>query len=189
MKTSHIKNHIATDIKQGTLLCSTPINPNADNYKSLVLITRHSVLGSTGIVLNHPLGIKIHVNNLISGTEILELHHGGQIDEGLSFLVSMPSFRNGWKDSIYWSSNFNDLNVLLSYLQTKNISMSAYCGCMRWLPGELNMQVANKFWWATDDYSVNEIENGNANSWSTIAKKTAGHFAPLVDIEEPIILN
>jgi len=189
MKMSKVNKQPLVDIKQGTLICSTPINPDADNYKTLVLITRHSILGSTGIILNNPLGIKIHVNNLITGTEILELHHGGQVDEGLSFLVTMPSLREDWKDSIYWSSNFNDLNVLLSYLQTKNISMSAYCGCMRWLPGELNQQVANKFWWATDDYGVNEITNGKNNTWSSIAKKTGGHYAPLVDIEEPLILN
>jgi len=189
MRTSKINTQNIIDVQQGTLLCATPINPSEDNFKSLVLITRHSNLGSCGVILNSPLGIKAHIHGLITGPKSLELNYGGPDDDGLSFLVSLPTLYSGWKDSIYWSKNFNDLKLLLGHLNIQNIDINAYKGFIRWKPGELMTQVENKHWWVSNDYSVNEITNNSINTWSSFARRTGGHFAPLVDIECPILFN
>jgi putative transcriptional regulator len=182
-------NQVAPEVRLGSLLCATPFISRAEQVKSLVLVTRHSSLGSIGIILNKSLGVQIHVSSLSNDSKILKLHYGGIEDEGLSFLVSMPVTPEGWRNPFYWCSNFNDLKTILGYIDDENVIISAFTGCIRWLPGELEEQVSRKQWWITNQYALDDISGKGDLAWFTIAKKTGGHFAPLLEFHNSIMYN
>jgi len=189
MRTFKVNSKTKPQVGQGTLLCATPINPHSDNLRRLVLVTKHHPLGSSGIILNNPLGIRVHISGLGEHSKILDLNYGGPDDDTLSFLISLPSFHNGWNDTVYWSRSLNELKVLIDYINSDSITIHCYKGSVHWLRGELEEQVKNKQWWATDVYSIKQITNNSVDSWSAFAKKAGGFLAPLVDFHSPIIFS
>ncbi len=189
MNASKINTKKNTYVRQGSLLCATPINPHPELSRTLVLITRHNNLGSAGIILNNPMGITVHLSGLFDRSKVLELHNGGPDDDRLSFLVSMASTNADGNDSAYWCVNLHVLFTFLGYINPTILTLNAYKGSMRWLPGQLNEQVLKKQWWMTDSYSLDELTSNKNDNWSSVASKTGGHFAPMVEFHSPIIFN
>jgi len=189
MKISRINFNREVLIKQHTLLCSPPVIKNKVFEKSMVLITRHSTFGSTGIILNAPMDLSLQVTDMQVDNNKIPLCFGGPDDNLLSFLVSIPSMPDGIRTSTYWSRNRNDLKTLMNFIASENIYLKAYKGSLSWMPGELEDEIKNGQWWATNEYDSDHLFEIQDESWSNTARKISGHFAPLIDADIPVFDN
>lgn len=189
MRRSSINKENTVVLKKGTLLCATPINSRKGLLKSLLLITEHSELGSSAIILNNPLGKKLCASRMEMTSQEFQLNYGGPDDDLISYIVNFPSLHNGWKDSTYWSRDCDDINILLGILNPRNISISVFKGSVNWLPGELEIEIAGTEWWSTNEYNLSELTSNKSGSWKTVAKKLSGFFAPLIEADIPINYN
>ena len=189
MRRSNLNKENTSVIKKGTLLCATPVNSRKGLLKSILLITKHSAFGSSGIILNNPLGMKLGVSGMEATTQEFHLNYGGPDNDYISYIVSFPSFDNGWRDSTYWSRDCDDINILLEILNSRNISISVFKGSVNWLPGELENEIAGNEWWSTNDYNLNELNNNKSSSWKSVAKKLGSYFAPLIEADIPVNYN
>ncbi len=179
-----------SELQTGSLLISTPVNSKFNNSKLLILVTHHSEVGTTGIILNKPLTGKKIVKHVNGSSEPFELQYGGpDYSSSESYLIIYPSIKNGWKDSIYWSSDFKDLLTIIHFMSEYNIQYGAYKGCIRWKPEELENDLLKKHWWLTNSFQVNSVfQTGNSN-WNSYAKKHGGYFSKLVDSDIPILYS
>ena len=186
------KNIISTctELQTGSLLISTPVNSCNVNTKLLILVTHHSEAGTTGIILNKQLPGKQFLKNICENLDPVTVQYGGP-DHLLSesYLVIYPSIKNGWKDSIYWSTDFKDLVTIVHFMSGYNIQYGAYRGCIKWEPDELEQELNNKHWWLTNAYQVNNVLQPGNDTWHSYAKKHGGYFASLIDEDIPVIYN
>lgn len=189
----HSKYHLnkQPEIGQGTLLISTPVNSFAERSRLLVLITRHNELtGTTGLILNKlidsellPLDSELH-------QKTFDYYYGGPNDpHTVSFMVGFPEMRNGLQDSVYWINDFHDLVILLNMVNTRDVSILAFRGNMKWNAGVLSKEVRQKMWWATNRFNQDDLMSHDKKRWEYYAKKSGGYFAPLVDAAIPIIYS
>src|SRR6187455_1675733 len=99
-----------SELQTGSLLISTPVNSCNVNAKLLILVAHHSEAGTTGIILNKALPGNKYSRNISDKIEPVSVQYGGpEYLQCESYLVIYPSIKNGWKDSIYWSSDIKDL--------------------------------------------------------------------------------
>lgn len=189
MKTSGIKQKKDVRVSQSTILCSTPINKHSVFKKAIVLITRYNSYGTTGIILNSPLDSIVHLNDVHNLRNEIPLNYGGPDDNLLSFLVSIPSLPDGIRTSTYWSRNSKDLMLLMKLINAEEVLINSYKGSMQWFPGDLEEEITNGMWWATDDYCIDQIFENRNEIYMKIAKQVSGHYAPLLEADIPIIYN
>ncbi len=188
---SHYQLNQQPEISQGTLLVSTPVNCMADRSRLLVLVIRHDVLsGTTGLILNKVIDTELIFGDTGLQNKSFDFYYGGPVEtNSVSFMVGFPSMRNGLQDSIYWINDFNDLVTLLNMVNTKDISIQAYRGCMKWDPGQLKDEIEKKQWWTTNHFSLDELMVNENKCWEYYARRDGGYFSPLVGAEIPIIYN
>ena len=185
----HKQTESCTSLQTGSLLISTPVNLKSNRSKLVLLITHHSEAGTTGIVLNRDLpGNKIL--KYINDGDPVELKYGGpHYTQCESYIVIYPSIKNGWKDSVYWSTDVKDLLTIINFMSDYNIRYNAYYGCLRWGPEELEQDLINGQWWLTNDFPVHSIFDGTNSAWNTFAKQYGGFYSGLVESELPINYN
>lgn len=189
MKISKVNSKREVLIQQHTLLCSTPVIKNKVFEKTMVLITRHSMFGSTGIILNSPMDLSVQLTDTQVESGKIPLCFGGPHDDLLSFLVSIPSMPDGIRTSTYWSRNRSDLKILMNFISSDEVYLKAYKGCLSWMPGELEEEIKNGQWWATNEYHSDDLFDTEKDFWSKTARKISGHFAPLIDADIPVFYN
>src|SRR5688572_16053197 len=179
------------EIGQGTLLVSTPVNCMADRSRLLVLVIRHSVLtGTTGLILNKVIDTELIFGDTGLQNKTFDFYYGGPVEtNSVSFMVGFPSIRNGLQDSIYWINDFHDLVTLLNMVNTSEISIQAFRGCMKWDAGLLKKEINQKLWWTTNHFSLDEMMVKGNKRWEYYARRDGGYFSALVDAEIPIIYN
>jgi len=178
-------------IAQGSLLVSTPVNAGADRSKLLILITRHNeISGTTGLILNKLIDSELSFGEINIQHKSFDFYYGGSHQaDTVTFMVSFPSLRSGLRDSVYWINDFHDLVLLLNMINTTHVCIQAFRGCMKWEAGELNKELAEKQWWTTSHFNLDDLLMKRANRWAYYAKQSGGYFSPLVDAEIPIIYN
>ncbi len=189
MKTTQFNSNKEILIQQHTLLCSTPVIKNKIFEKTMVLITRHSMFGSRGIVLNAPMDLSVQLTDAHAESGRIPLCFGGPDDNLLSFLVSIPSMPEGLRTSTYWSRNKNDLKILMNFIASDDVYVKAYKGSLSWMPGELENEIKNGQWWVTNDYQSDQLFDIKDDSWANTSRKISGHFSPLIDANIPIFDN
>lgn len=189
MKTFGINQKKEIEISQGTLLCSTPVNTLGGFQKSIVLITRYNAFGTIGIVLNAPLDSFLELGDLMNNQNEIPLNYGGPDDNLLSFIISIPSMPDGLRPAPYWSRNRKDLMLLMKLINAEEVLINAYKGSMQWSPGELEQEIRNGQWWATDEYSTDQLFENKSDIYKNIARQVSGNFAPLIDADIPIFYN
>ncbi len=178
-----------TSLQTGSLLISTPVNLKYNTSRLLILVTHHSEAGTTGIILNRDLpGNKIL--KYINDGDPVELKYGGpHYLQSESYIVIYPSIKNGWKDSVYWSADVKDLNTILHFMSDYNIRYGAYYGCFKWMPEELENDLATGMWWLTNNYPVNTIFESGNSIWNNFAKQYGGYYSGLAGNDLPICYN
>lgn len=176
-------------LQTGSLLISTPVNLIYGVSRLLILVTHHSEAGTTGIILNRDLpGHKIY--KYIDDGEPVELKYGGpDYLQNESYIVIYPSIKNGWKDSVYWSADIKDLMTILHFMADYNIRYSAYYGCLKWKPEELEYALSKGMWWLTNNYQVHTLFESGDTNWNNFAKQFGGYFAGLAESHLPVCYN
>ena len=179
------------EIRQGTLLVSTPVNCLSDRTKLLVLVIRHNEFsGTTGLILNKIIDSELIFNDSGINNKSFDFHYGGPVEShSVSFMVSFPNMRNGLQDSVYWINDFHDLVILLNMVNSEDITIQAFRGCMKWEAGQLCKEISHKMWWTNNRFSLDDLTMKNNHRWEYYARKNGGYFSPLVDAEIPIIYN
>lgn len=179
------------EISQGTLLVSTPVNCMDERSKLLVLIIRHNeVTGTTGLILNKIIDSELIFSDSGINQKSFDFYYGGPAEtHSVSFMVGFPTMRNGLQDSVYWINDFHDLIILLNMVNTSDISIQAYRGCMKWDAGELQDEITRTLWWTTNKFSLDDLMMKNNHPWEYYARKNGGYFSALVDAGIPVIYN
>lgn len=189
MKKAGIKSKMEISLSQGTLLCATPVNKLRMHPKAVVLITSHTAFGTTGIIVNSPLYSTIQLGDETGTSMGYSLDFGGPDDNRLSFILSIPSMPDGLRNTTYWSRNSQEMVHLLRLLNTDDMWINAYKGCLHWLPGELEEEIQLGQWWTTDEYPIDLIFKNKSDMYTKVAKKISGHFASLIDADLQIHFN
>lgn len=187
-KTNIYQNRNAL-IQQGTLLCSTPLMSPKGFNKALILITRHNMFGTTGILINSPTDNTVQMSGKYGSLNDISLNYGGPDDNLLSFIISIPTLPDENRNSLYWSRSKHDLSILVNFMQSDEVLIKAYTGSLNWFHGELADEIERGFWWSTNDYPTEQIFENETETWSKIAKELGGNFAPLIDADLPIYYN
>lgn len=183
------QSEICPLLQTGSLLIATPFNIKKTNSKVTLLITHHSEAGSTGIILNRDLPGET-VLKYFDDKNPVELKYGGPNHAQCeSYIVIYPSIKNGWKDSVYWSTDVKDLKTILHFMSDYNIRYGAYYGCLRWGPDELENEIAKGMWWLTNEYPVHSLFDTGKTAWHNLVKRFGGFYSGIVDGELAVHYN
>ena len=178
----HKKTVTCEEVKTGSLLISTPVNLKLRNSRVLTLITQVDEFGTTGIMLNQQLPGEKQVKRIYGSSDPVEVQLGGPDNlNSESYLITYPSFKNGWFDSLFWSHENLDIMTVLHYMSEYNLQINAFKGCVYWAPGELESEISNKLWWFTNEYQIHNLVNTGTHSWKQYAKSYGGFYSELID--------
>lgn len=133
---------------KGNLLIAVPRLPDANFFRTVVLILRHDEQGALGLVLNRPSTVTVcDVWKTISGhkSDIQDLvYMGGPVQGPLIALHS--SFSLAESDvipGVYYSVHKDQLNELV---ESQREPLKVFTGNSGWGPGQLDNEVAAGGW-------------------------------------------
>lgn len=157
----------ATIIQKGKLLVSEiSLLQDPSFARSVILITEHTPLGSTGFVLNKPIEAPISelVNELVLDFPI---HIGGPVaEENLFYLHTLPELipdSDEVSDGIYFGGDFDEVIRLAREGELTEKNIRFFLGQAGWTANQLEVEVEEKSWVVIDNTYKSDLLSQSAS--------------------------
>jgi putative transcriptional regulator len=174
---------------QGKLLIADPSLRDGTFNKSVILLTHHTAdQGATGLIINHPTGMK--VGNYLSGEEFAPLqqiavHQGGPVSHDQ---LTFSSFWWSKKLGLRWALRIS-AEEAAEHAHRPGRIVRAFIGYSGWSPGQLEGELRRVSW-----FPVNAQPDllGNAHDptlWSLLMRRMSPLHRILAEAPEDPLLN
>ncbi len=179
--------------QRGQLLISEPFLADPNFRRTVVLLCEHEPEGSVGFILNRLL--EITTDELIPGllNFAFPIFYGGPVEENtLHFIHSHGRLIEDAipiSNGIYWGGNIHEINELLIENKVKVEDFKFFMGYSGWGEDQLNKEVAQKAWWATDASPEIVFTDDLEKMWSSVVKNMGADFAYLANSPEDYSWN
>ncbi|MBC7381734.1 MAG: YqgE/AlgH family protein [Bacteroidia bacterium] len=171
--------------QRGQLLISEPFLADPNFRRSVILLCEHEEEGSVGFILNRLLTLT--TDEVIPGllTINFPVFYGGPVEQNTLHFIhkandlieeAMP-VSNG----IFWGGNIEAINELLLQDKVKPEDFKFFIGYSGWGEGQLNIEIAQKSWWATPAESEIVFTDDLEEMWSRVVKNLGSDFAYLAN--------
>ena len=157
---------------QGHLLIAVPHLPDANFFRSVVLVIQHDDEGASGLVLNRPSNLSLNDiwSQVADGTpqRDLAINIGGPVDGPLMALHDMSDYsENEVIPSVHLSMQRENLDYLVTHSQGRIKFFSGYSG---WGPGQLENEL-RVGGWLTASANADEIYEDPDSLWESVCEK------------------
>ncbi len=181
------------EIRAGSLILAEPFMDDENFKRTVVLICEHEEhLGSMGLVINRPLGLK--VPNVIEDFPPFDgdLYLGGPVGtDTIQFVHTITSLEGSipLQGSLRWGGDFEKLKLLISEGLVVPAQVRFYLGHSGWSPHQLYEELKENSWIITvvkDNYL---FDPGPEGLWKKILKDMGGLYSEMARLPENPILN
>lgn len=172
-----MKPSVTKIIKKGHMLLSWP-RPQEDTFaRSVIYLTDHDDQGTTGLILNRPLGVTI--NELITGLDTsIQLYYGGPVKRSNLYYMHTRAdlIPNAipLADTLFWAGNFEHLRAQLLNGNLNNGNIKFFMGCTSWYPGQLSDELDNGVWTMIEGIESVPFSNADQDLWKTLMIELGG---------------
>mgnify|MGYP001363275921 CR=1 FL=1 len=137
-------------IQKGNLLIAEPQMTDKAFFKSVVLITYHSVEESIGFVLNQATSIQL--NELLDDIRIADfpVYIGGPVERSsIHYIHTLgKQIKNARHiiDDVYWGGDFTQIKHLMEAKEINKRDIRFFAGYAGWKANQLTSELVEKNW-------------------------------------------
>jgi putative transcriptional regulator len=181
------------EIKAGTLILAEPFMDDENFKRTVVLICEHEEhLGSMGLVINRPLGLK--VSNVIEDFPPFDgdLYLGGPVGtDTIQFVHTISGLEGSVPllGSLRWGGDFEKLKLLIADGRVVSAQLRFFLGHSGWSPHQLREELKENSWIISVVKDSYLFHSGSDGLWKTILKDMGGLYAEMARLPENPILN
>ena len=180
--------------KKGKLLISEPFLHGPYFQRSVVLLTEHNKNGSSGLILNKPIDLKlkeaiedfpaysgqVYLGGPVNKNNLFFLHTlGEEIEESEEILPGL-----------FWGGNFERVKALIAQKKVKDNELRFFAGYSGWEPKQLHQEIEEQSW-IVGNTKAEFIMNVDkvSSMWSDALKNMGSEYAILANFPVDPNLN
>jgi putative transcriptional regulator len=172
-----------TEIKAGSILISEPYLGDPNFERTVVLICRHDLEGSFGLVLNRRSNLKLgDVLDYIEHDFEMELGIGGPLQHNtLHYIHNRADFPAAIKlaETLYWGGDYEYLKSKLEAGEIDPEEIRFFLGYSGWTPGQLEEEIDKNVWILNNKASKKLFTLNIDTLWRQILKDMGGKYKVL----------
>ena len=181
------------NIKKGRLLISEPCLSDSTFFKSVVLITHHTINESIGLVLNQKTDVKL--NELINDipTSNFPVYIGGPVEKNaIQFIHTIGDEISNTEEIIkglYWGGDFDEVIELIEKNKISNEQIRFFAGYSGWGKNQLHNEIRESGW-IMHKANINLcMQHSNNKLWSDLIKTKKERYAIWANMPKDPSLN
>ena len=179
--------------KQGKILISEPFLHGPYFQRAVVLLTEHNKNGSSGLILNKPIDLKL--NDAIEDFPFYsgQVYLGGPVNKNNLFFLHTLGEKIEESEEIipglFWGGNFDTVRKLIAQNKIQDNELRFFAGYSGWEPRQLHKEIEEQSW-IVGNAKTNFIMNTNKNTmWSDALKNMGTEYAILANFPMDPSLN
>ena len=180
----------------GNILISEPFIQDAYFFRSVVLLIRHDLNSSTGLVYNKK--TDLFLNDFIKDLEFskkIPLYLGGPVHQEKLFFIH--SFENviipnsiEIKEGLFFDGDFDTINsLLLNNPSIINKQIKFFLGYAGWSTGQLNEEIAQNSWLIGQTDNRQIFKSSGDELWKEAVKSVGGPYEKWLHFPKAPYLN
>lgn len=177
---------------KGKILISSPDASGDIFSRSVVLIIEHNADGAFGLILNKKnKQLSQHLHDIF-GLEI-DAYEGGPVENDKTFFIVKGKPVNDFfleiNEDFYLTEDIETIvtEVISSRLAISD--MKVFSGYSGWSAGQLNAEVARKFWTVVNSYNLDYTSENTQSLWKNIMQNLGGEFLLWANTPEDVSMN
>ncbi len=177
---------------KGKILISTPDISGDIFSRSVILIIDHDENGAFGLILNKK--NKVMSRHLLEmfGFEI-EVYEGGPVENDKIFFIikGEPVTEHFLKISNEYYLTEDLEKVVAGVVDTTLdiASVKVFSGYSGWAAGQLEAEIAAKYWTVVEVYNLDYTSSNDQNLWKNIMQNLGGEFLLWANAPEDVSMN
>lgn len=179
--------------ERGQLLISEPFLADPNFRRTVVLLCEHELEVSVGFILNRLLST--NTDEVIPGllSFSFPVFYGGPVEQNTLHFIhrrgdliedALPIAKG-----IFWGGNIHSIDQLLLENKVQPEDFKFFLGYSGWGEDQLNAEVFQKAWWATNSSPEIVFTDDLEEMWSRVVKKLGQNFAYLANSPEDYSWN
>lgn len=181
-----------TEINAGTVLLSEPFLVDPHFRRAVVLVCEHNSVGTSGFILNKPVGMNI--TNLLSGFPDFksEVYYGGPVQTDTIHYIHTKGdlIENSLEieNGLYWGGNFEQIKFCVENELISTLDIKFFVGYSGWGEGQLQEEMNYKTWMLSeiDKNYVFSSPKEAKNLWSKVLENEGDIYSVIAQMSLPV---
>ncbi|MCZ2100838.1 MAG: YqgE/AlgH family protein [Chitinophagales bacterium] len=180
-------------IRAGNILIAEPFLLDNHFRRSVVLICEHHDLGTTGLMLNKP--IEVRIQELVTDfpESNAQVYIGGPVEpNSLHFLHNVGEMLDDSLEvcpGVYWGGDFEKLMFLMENGVIKDNNIKFFLGYSGWSEGQLEEELQGQSWIVDEMDSNYLFKTKPIVLWQTVLHNKGDRYTVLAQILDSESLN
>lgn len=180
-------------IKAGNVLIAEPFMLDPNFKRSVILVCEHGEHGTTGFVLNKPLGIGIHeLLGDFPESKAMVFVGGPVAVESLHYLHNVGDMLDNSLEvcpGVFWGGDFEKLKFLMENRLIKDHNIKFFIGYSGWSEGQLDEEMKETSW-LVEEMDPNYLFKVKPFVlWQTVLHNKGNTFTVIAQMPDTVSLN
>ncbi|HRO07248.1 MAG TPA: YqgE/AlgH family protein [Saprospiraceae bacterium] len=181
------------NINAGNILIAEPFLLDPNFKRSVILICEHHEFGTTGLMLNKPIEVRIHEIVPEFPESDAQVYIGGPVEtDRLHFLHNVGHMLDDTLEvspGIFWGGDFEKLQFLMENGVIKDNNVKFFLGYSGWSEGQLEDELKEQSW-IVDEVDPNYLfKIKPVVLWQTVLHNKGDRYTVIAQIPDTESLN